>query len=88
VVSASRGRSGTARGGAGPARVKDSGEAAMARGKWRGGRGGDGEREVARRGTRRQPEGGGDEGRRRRRAIWGTRLAPGDLGEPAPALDN
>ena len=38
------------------------GEAATARGKWRGGRGGDDEREVERRGRRRWNEGGGEEG--------------------------
>jgi len=48
--------------GAGPARVEDLGEAATTRGKWRGGRGGDGEMEVTTRGRRRRPEGGGDEG--------------------------
>jgi hypothetical protein len=32
--------------------VEDLGEAATARGKWRGGRGGDGDREVATRGRR------------------------------------
>ena len=42
--------------------VEDLGEAATVRGKWRGGRGGDGDREVATRGRRRRPEGGGDEG--------------------------
>jgi len=52
----------TERRGAGPAWVEDLGEAAMTRGRWRGGRGGDSEREVARRGRQRRPEGGSDEG--------------------------
>jgi len=41
--------------------VEDLGEAATVRGKWRGGRGGDGDRELARRGRRRRLEGGGDD---------------------------
>jgi len=52
------------------------GEAATARGKWRGGRGGDDEREVERRGRRRWNEGGGEEGKA---------TATGDLGDVARA---